>query len=208
LKAALSAGDFDYHCFLSGCDYPIKPVRAFEAYLAAHAGNEYIQCCDMNKLAPRLKKRYTGFFLFSARSTFLKNLNFGITKIQRSFYKRKPYNNSPMFYGSQWWTLTNACVKHIINLVETCPSYENYFKYTFLSDEMFFQTMVMYTPFARHVKNDNLRYVVFEGKNPHPKVRTMADKEALLQSPAYFARKFDLSADSRIVEFLKQHLNK
>jgi hypothetical protein len=28
-------------------------------------------------------------------------------------------------------------------------------------------------------------------------------KEMLLQSPAYFARKFDLSIDSNIVEFLK-----
>jgi hypothetical protein len=201
MKAA--AGDFDYYCLLSGCDYPIKPVTAFEAHLAAHPGNEYIRSRNMAGLSPRLKKRYTGFFLLENRVEILKTLNYGVTKVQRLFYERKPYNNRSMYYGSQWWTLTGACVRHIISFIATHPGCLSYFKYTLLADEMFFQTIIARSPFSDRVQDDNLRYIVFEGKKPHPKVWRLADSSALLQSPAFFARKFDLSVDSHIIDFLK-----
>jgi hypothetical protein len=203
IKAALSAGNFDYYCLLSGCDYPIKPVRAFEACLAAHAGNEYITSRNMAGLPPKFTKRYHGFFLFENRSNFLKNLNFGITKIQRIFYRRKPYQNKPVFFGSQWWTLTNECIKYLFDFCSQHPDYMNYFRHTLLSDEMFFQTLIAHSAFSDKVQNDNLRCVVFDGEKPHPHVWTMADKDTLLQSPAYFARKFDLSIDGNIIAFLK-----
>jgi hypothetical protein len=205
LHAAAAGGQFDYYCLLSGCDYPIKPVRVFESHLAAHPDNEYIQCRDMAGLSPKLKKRYTGFFLFENRSEFLKKLNYGVTKIQRLFYKRKSYNRQPMFCGSQWWTLTGECVKYIMDFVTTHPDYISYFRYTHISDEMFFHTIVAHSPFSSKVQDDNLRHIAFEENSPHPNVWTMADKETLLQSPAYFARKFDSSADRRIVDFLKNY---
>ncbi|MDR3350473.1 MAG: beta-1,6-N-acetylglucosaminyltransferase [Prevotellaceae bacterium] len=205
LQTALAAGTFDYYCLLSGCDYPIKPVQAFEAHLAAHPGNEYIQCRNIAELPPKFKKRYTGFFLFENRSAFLKRMNFGITKIQRLFYNRKPYANKSIFYGSQWWTLTGACVKHIMDFIAEHPDYTAYFKYTHVPDEMFFHTIIAGAAFSGKVQNDNLRCIVFDGEKSNPKIWTMADKETLLQSPAYFARKFDLSIDSGIVEFFKNY---
>ena len=203
LQAAIAAGQFDYFCLLSGADYPIKPVHAFELYLAAHAGNEYIRCRNIAGLPPKFKKRYTGFFLFENRSEFLKKLNYGITKIQRLFYKRKPYAGKPIFCGSQWWTLTGACVRYIMDFMAAHPDCMSYFKYTHLSDEMFFHTIIAGSPFSGRIQNDNLRHIVFEEDSSHPHVWTMADKETLLQSPAYFARKFDLSIDSDIIEHLK-----
>jgi hypothetical protein len=204
LEAALSTNNFDYYCLLSGCDYPVKPVRAFEAHLTTHAGNEYMSSQNMNKLPPKFKKRYTGFFLFENRSEFIKRLNFGITKIQRLFYKRKPYANRSMFNGAQWWALTGACVKYIMDFITAHPDYISYFKYTHIPDTSFFQTLVMHSPYVSKVQNDSLRHIVFENeKIPHPKIWTMDDKDELLQSPAYFARKFDLATDSGIVDFFK-----
>ena len=205
LQAALAAGQFDYYCLLSGCDYPIKPVHVFESYLATHAGNEYIGCRNIVEQSPKFKKRYTGFFIFENHSEFLKKLNFGITKIQRLFYKRKPYAGKPIFHGSQWWTLTGACVRHIMDFIAAHPDCMSYFKYTHIPDTLFFQTIIAHSAFAGKVQNDNLRHIVFEEDSSHPHVWTMADKETLLQSPACFARKFDLSIDGDIVEFLKNH---
>jgi hypothetical protein len=201
MKAALSTDNFDYYCLLSGCDYPIKPVRAFESYLAAHPGNEYICYRDMAELPPNFKKRYTGLFLFKN-----KKVNFGITKTLRLFYKRKPYGNKPIFFGSQWWTLTGECVKYIMDFIAKHPDILSCFKYTLLADEMFFHTIIARSPFANNVQNDNLQHIVFE-KGWHPRVWRMADKETLLQSPAYFARKFDLATDSGIVDFLRNCRN-
>jgi hypothetical protein len=205
LQAALAVRQFDYYCLLSGCDYPIKPIHTFESYLATHAGNEYIACRSIAELPPKFKKRYTGFFLFEQRSEFLRKLNFGITKIQRLFYKRKLYANKPIFFGSQWWTLTGACVNYIMDFITAHPDYIAYFKYTHISDEMFFHTIIAGSDFFDKVQNDNLRCIVFDNGKPSPKIWTMSDKETLLQSSAYFARKFDLSIDSQIVEWLKNH---
>jgi hypothetical protein len=206
LQVALSAGQFDYYCLLSGCDYPIKPVHAFESHLAAHPGDEYINCRNIAERSPKFKKRYTGLFLFENRSEFLKKLNYGITKIQRLFYKRKPYANEPIFHGSQWWTLTDACVRCVMDFITAHPDCISYFKYTLLPDEIFFQTIIAKSAFLEKVQDDNLRRIVFEENSPHPHVWTIADKEELLQSPAYFARKFDLAIDRDIVEFLRTHL--
>jgi hypothetical protein len=206
MKAASSAGDFDYHCLLSGSDYPIKPITSFEACLEANRPAEFIQCVDTVHSA-KMCRRYQGFYLFENRSELWKKVNFGFTKIQRKFYKRKRYDNQPIFCGSQWWTLTDACVKYIIRLVETNPQWARYFKYVHVPDEHLFQTIIMRSPFAENVKTDNLRCFVFEASwKSHPKTWTFADKEILLQSPAYFARKFELSKDCSIVEFLKHHL--
>ncbi|MDR1680778.1 MAG: beta-1,6-N-acetylglucosaminyltransferase, partial [Prevotellaceae bacterium] len=103
----------------------------------------------------------------------------------------------------QWWTLTNACIKYIVDFLAEHPGYVKYFKYTHIPDEMFFHTIIAHSAFSDKVQNDNLRCVVFDGEKSNPKVWTMADKDTLLQSPAYFARKFDLSIDGNIIEFLK-----
>lgn len=205
LKTTASSGKFDYYSLLSGCDYPIKPVSAFESFLERNRPAEFITC-DNAVGSSKIQRRYSGFFLFENRSNFIKKLNFAITKIQRIFFKRKPYRKEVVFYGSQWWTLTGTCVDYILDAIRQDVQRLKYFKRTHVPDEMFFQTLLMSSPFAANVENNNLRCILFEEERSNPKTWTMADKEFLLSSPAYFARKFDMSAEPQIIDFLRKHI--
>jgi hypothetical protein len=204
IKAACSTGHFDYYCLLSGCDYPIKPVADFERYLSANR-KEFITHTPIDTL-PLKRKRYTGFYFWENKNEFQKKLNYGFTKIQRVFYRRKPYKNRPLFFGAQWWTLSSEAIQYILDFLNKDPGYNRYFKYTHCPDEMFFQTIIMHSPFAGNVVCNNLRCIHFIPGNAHPKTWTMADKETLLASPAYFARKFDMAVDAQIISFLNHRL--
>jgi hypothetical protein len=92
-----------------------------------------------------------------------------------------------------------------MNFLAEHPDYINYFKYTHIPDEMFFQTLIGNSPFADRIQKNNLRYIVFNDKTLlHPKILTINDKDMLMQSSAFFARKFDLRKDAEIIECLKE----
>jgi hypothetical protein len=205
LKHAFAKGDFDYYSFHSGVDFPIKPVHAFEGFLNEHNGSEFMSMANCN-LSENRKRRFNGYYLFKNRSKFFLYLNFGVTKIQRYLYKRKPYKGKEMFYGSSWWTLTHNCVNYILNKIDNEKTILKYFKYVFAPDEMFFQTIIGNSPFADKVANNNLRYIRFQRNNPNPDILTIKDKEVLLTSSAFFARKFDIKQSKEILDDLKQTL--
>ena len=204
LKAAIGKEDFSYYSFHSGADFPIKPIREFEDFLEKHNGCEFINAnnCCLNK---KIQKRYTGFYFFKNNPRFLLYLNYGITKIQRYLYKRRPYKGKNMYYGSSWWTLTHNCVKFILEKIDQEKSILRYFKYVFASDESFFQTIIGNSPFADKITNNNLRHIEFEKNSFNPKVITTNDKEKILTSSAFFARKFDFKQSREIIDVLKQN---
>ena len=208
VKAATAIGEFDYYTVLSGVDFPIKPIQSFEAFLEQHRGSEFIEAVYDSNFAKKAQRRYSGYFVFPNYSKFFMKLNFGIAKVQRIFYKRKPYKGEKIFFGSAWWTLTHECIKYIRSRIENEPALSRYFKHTHASDEMFFHTIIGNSPFAGKITNNNLRCIVFEKGNANPKVWRMEDKEFLLSSNGYFARKFDLSIDAAIIDCLKQHARK
>lgn len=205
LKTAMNRGRFDYYSLHSGVDFPIKPIEEFEVFLEKNKGSEFIitkMCTPDHKFA----KRYSGYFVFENYSKFFLKLNFGITKLQRIFYKRKTYKGENVYFGSQWWTLTYECLQYVISRLEKEPALSRYFKHTLIPDEVLYQTIIGNSPFAEKVTHNNLRCIVFENNNPNPKVLRIEDKENLLASPAFFARKFDVTQDVAIIDFLKQHI--
>ncbi|MCL1850900.1 MAG: hypothetical protein FWF70_05810 [Bacteroidetes bacterium] len=212
IKAAMAIEEFDYYTFLSGVDFPIKPIKAFEAFLEQHRGSEFIEALALedypdDKILKKKQRRYSGYFIFPNYPKFFLKLNFGIAKIQRIFYKRKPYKGEKIFHGLTFCTLTHACLQYIIDRIESEPALSRYFKFTFAPDEMFFHTIIGNSPFAEKIIHNNLHCIVFEEGKSNPKVWRMEDKEILLSSQDYFARKFDLSIDAAIIDLLKQHIS-
>ncbi len=207
MKTASDTGKFDYYSFHSGVDFPIKPILEYEAFLEKNKGGEFItlsDCC----LNRQMQKRYAGYYLFKNRSKFFLYLNYGTTKLQRYFYKRKPYKGEKMFFGSTWWTLTHDCIKYILKSVDEGKAILKYFKFVFITDEMFFHTIIGNSIFAGNVRNNNLRYIVFAPNHSNPNVITLKDKEQLVTSPHFFARKFEIQKSREIIDVLKKQIEK
>jgi hypothetical protein len=87
------------------------------------------------------------------------------------------------------------------------PALVRFFKYVDVPDEIFFQTVLLNSPYRDIIVNDNLRHI--DWKDPtagSPAVLTRSDFPALAESPKLFARKFDVRVDAGILDMIDERL--
>lgn len=194
---------FDHINLISGQDYPLKPPAEMERYLAAHPKRQFINFFALHANNPwtqhggayQALQRVEGVHLaFRSRWLHLP-------------LKRKLPNGWRPYGGLQWWTLTGPCVQWLMQRLKEQPAIRRFFRHTFIPDELFFQTLVMNSPFAEQAVNDNLRYVDFSRANPTPPaVLLEADFGELLQVDKLFARKLDPRRSHHLMALIDRHL--
>jgi hypothetical protein len=70
---------------------------------------------------------------------------------------------------------------------------------------MFFQTILMNSPLAPHVRADvefGVHFINWSGHRSHPATLTQRDVGRLRASPHLFARKFDMTIDASVLDEL------
>jgi hypothetical protein len=99
-----------------------------------------------------------------------------------------------LYVGSAWWSLTFDCIQHIAQYVTENPEVYKRFKFTQLPDELFFQTIIMNSPFAKNVQNNNLRHLKFfpEGSSYAAEIDE-SDLPFLDAESVLIARKFSIN---------------
>jgi uncharacterized protein (DUF952 family) len=116
--------------------------------------------------------------------------------------KRKFLKDIKPFAGWQWWTITKECGEYIIDYVDKNESYCDFYKYTLLPDEGFFQTIILNSYLKHRVVNDNLRYTEGKSGEMHPHILTKKCFNKIINSNKLFARKFDINVDKEIIEMI------
>lgn len=208
VQDALSSGiEFDYFILMSGQCFPIKSTRYIRNFIKKHQGRSFIEFFPLPDA--RLKhggmdKFYYPVFFdqlgFVQKNNFtIKNKTFEPKKIvfkclaallRKTGYKREmPKGLTPCF-GSQWWVLHQSAVRYVIEYIGRNPEICNFFKYTWAPDELFFQTILYNSPVAGDIEPKPLWYIDWSANGP-PKTLSADDIDAILQSEALFARKFD-----------------
>lgn len=91
-----------------------------------------------------------------------------------------------------------------MNLWRNDHNYNQRFRYTGAPDELFFQTALANS--ALPIVNKNLRYIHWTLGDHSPKTLTVKDYDAITQSDAFFARKFDANQDSAILNQIDELL--
>lgn len=196
--------EFDYAILLSGQDYLIKTNTYLESFLEKHHKQEFMEYCSLH--SPENKWYNQGGYYQSLKRIEWWHFHFRskhlcVKKKRRFLPEIEPYG------GSQWWCLSKDCLKYIKDFIEQNPTFVNYFKYTFIPDELFFQTIVLNSPFKDHVINDDLRYVDWDNPNPNaPATLLKKDFETLTFSSKLFARKFDMTRDVEILDLIDQQI--
>lgn len=199
-----SRAEFEYVFLLSGQDYPIKKLSYIHTLLESNAGKQFIDWFPLDQ--PNKWTNQGGAFQSMRR---LEHWHFPI----RSRWihlpsKRKLPNHFLPYGGSQWWALSRDCVEWIVEFILESPRFVNFFRYAFIPDELFFQTLILNSPFQKDVINDDLRYVDFSRANPTPPAVLLKDDFNLLlnHTDALFARKFDVHRDSEILDLIDQEI--
>ena len=112
-----------------------------------------------------------------------------------------PFN---VYRGSEWFCIPGYIAEHILAFIEKNEWYYEAFKNALASDEYFFQTIIMNSPFAKDNVCNNLTHIRFgqthRDKN-HPVILTMNDVTEIESSGKFFARKFDEDVDSTVIDY-------
>ena len=215
--------EFDYVMFLSGQDYLIKTNAYIKRFLQINQGKEFIEYFSL----PYSQWKKGGFPRIEYWHIFWNDQYFCINDkyycipengefkstivsslysflISRLVKKRKLPEGFAIYGGSQFWCLTGECIKWINIFVKQNPKFVKRFNYTYCADEIFFQTLILNSPFKDKVVNDSLKYIDWgdEINAYHPLILEKKDFEKIRQSEKLFARKFDQSKDSDILDMI------
>lgn len=214
LKAMRAAKDsqINFHTItlLSGQDYPIKSndyINKFFQHSEQRIFMEHFKIPNYEKWQPRggmyrLDKYFFGLKphqLFSSRAVNL------VSRYVPFLRRNQPKNLQP-YAGSQWWTIDSYALDYILHFVDQNPGYSKYHRSTFAPDEVFFQTILLNATDERITKsivNDNKRFARWQTENiSHPEFLNAGAFDNIINSPALFARKFDLEQNPEIFELI------
>jgi hypothetical protein len=204
VRCALRCNDaFEFALLLSGQDYPLKPLKFLQSFLADRADKQFIESFRLDK--PNRWTAMSGAYQSMNKVLWL-SLAIRSRRIHIPFKRRFPPGLEP-HGGSQWWCLSRECLVYIDAFLEKNQSVIRYFRHVFIPDESFFQTIVSSARFARNVENDDLHFIDWDRPNPaYPRTFEYTDLEMLRDSGKFFARKFDMARDERILDLIDENL--
>lgn len=201
LKAASSSSEnYEYYHFLSGLDYPLQSPQLFLGYLQKHVGYEFVGNRPLEESQQNILRvtKYHFNNVINPVGTILERFANNILpprKFPYPFEIRK---------GPQWMTLSHEAVVYLLGFIRSNPKYSGYFHYVLAPDEFFFQTILYNSPFREQMKNQIFHYIDWSEQKKCPKTLTINDKERLLASSFFFARKFDAEKKSAILDILDE----
>jgi hypothetical protein len=220
--------NFDWIINLSGQDYPTQPLQKFERLLRKTQYDGFLEWFDV--LSPdshwkmregrdryfyrywRSKKALSNWqikllrplqLLANHTQPFIRvNLYYGLmVGLHNSIH---PFRQNFCCYGGSYFkTLSRKCAEYLYK--DFCENTQlvNYYRDTRQPDESYMQTVLINSNLFNFCA-DNLMYVDFSAQtyDGHPRKLTSEDFPKLQDCNYYFARKFDLSLDSTILDEL------
>lgn len=216
------AKSYSHTILLSGQDYPIKPIHKLESFLENHLDKSFIEYQPL----PVVKLKYEGWDRFQKWHFYWRNhkityplydKTYGILDkvialiIGLFFSKKRTFNPAfTLFYGSQWWMLNQNAVEYIQQFLKENRWFVKFFKYVWISDEHFFQTILLNhskKEFKENILNKNYRYIDWSKPGVRlPVDLTMEDFEKIQNSDCFFARKFDIQMNVDIMNVIDKEI--
>lgn len=186
---------YDYYHLLSGVCMPIKSQKYIHDFFEGHNGFEFIGLVPNSDVEMRLM--YYHFFISRESSEDFwslakRSIHIRLLMIQKKLHiKRSNKEWNILAKGANWCSLTHTAVQYILSKERTI---RKRFIHTLACDEVYKQTLLMNSPFANHIFNENDEYGscmrLIDWTRGKPYVWTMDDWRELMDSDKLFARKF------------------
>lgn len=216
-QQALQNPDNKYFHLITGHDFPVKSSSYFVDFFDKNSNTEFLSYFDFpnpnsgwpgNNGLDRIE--YYNFYDFWNAKNHKDNqkITFWIRFQKRFGFKRKISSKMPkLFGGSTYWSLSRDCVNYVIQFTQENKFVLHRFKYTLCAEEFYFQTIIMNSPFAKNVVNDNVRHIDWVARNGNnPAILDQTDFEKLQGTNAVFARKFDYPQSVVLLNNIKSTL--
>jgi hypothetical protein len=183
---------FDYAILLTGQDYPIRSTEAIERFLADAGDRSYISYWSL----PHAPWRGGGVDRIARwHLVWRRRLHLALPAHRRIPGRLTPWGGSP------YWCFARDVADYVHDFVHGDSGFVSFFEHVWIPDELFFQTILVNSPFRDQLVNDNLRYIDWT-RLPAPAILRADDFDDIVRSNALFARKFDATVDSSILDML------
>ena len=221
--AELAEGpDPDWVAVVSGQDYPLRPLPDFERHLAESPHDALLGDLwqlDLSEEPPPperefyLRYRYRHYApprpaaavlaRVLGRWAYLRELpaGHGLRLGVRPW--RHPFGPTLRCHVcSDWLTLERRAVRAVLEFARRRTRVMDHYRRTIIPSESLFATALANDP-ALSIGPAS-RFLGFEEGSPHPRTFGTADVDELLASGMHFARKFDATSDSRVLDLLDE----
>lgn len=213
IKYANKYKNFDRYVLLQGLDYPIKSNEYIYKYFKENANVEFIRGCNITESKDKYFYSRCRYYLFYENINRFKKifnkLNYLLDlKLKSGYiYDDKKYT---VYWGSAQWALTKECIEYIIKFYDKNKKFNEYFKYTFPVDELYFTSIVFNSHFnkmtIKHGDEKEKRGLV-NWRNIHYfeypkeiKVFSEKDYEKLINCKELFCRKVNTSISKALLD--------
>ena len=210
LLEAAAEGHYRYYHLISGMDLPLKTQDEIHAFFREHDGTEYMyfdeEACHSGSFHDRVQYYYFfGNLGFNTRKKIghgLRLIDRILVKVQKALHIcRKPVFS--LYKGGQWFSITDDLVQYVLSRKDDI---RKQFQYTFLTDEVFLQSVAVSSPMRNRIVNDDLRAIDWERGMPY--TFRKEDVPMLLASEKLWGRKFDQRVDAEAIEMIAAYFRK
>lgn len=198
---------YEYINLLSGQDYPLKSNEYIYEFLKINEGNDFIPFEELghSQWWEHAKTRYEKYHFtdvkVKGRYQVQKMINYILPK--RSFpIPLKMYGSS----NASWWTLTVDTLKYILNYLDNNEKLTSFMRYTWGADEFLYPTLLMNSEMKQKMVNDNFRFIQWTSEMANPDILSINEFDRIVRSGCLFARKFDYSIDSDVLDAIDDHI--
>lgn len=200
---------------ITGHDYPIVSLDKFSDFFNTNQNNDFMEYFTLPYSAwpedgmDRLS-RYNIYDLIDGRTGLNERLIKGFSKLQKKIgFKRGFSSGFPSLYGgSTYWSLRRESLEYVFQYMTEYPKFLKRFRYSFCSEEIFFQTILLNSLFKDRIINNNLRFIIWEERNGNfPANLDINDYNSLRQSDALFARKFEYPISEQLLKKIKEDIS-
>jgi hypothetical protein len=223
-----TGADFEWLVYLSGQDYPARPVAEFEEVLTAGNIDGWLPAWDIFAStgpwgrSKRGHRRYYFQYREPPRWTHAvwRAIRRPVNNVQSLLHIHTTYGVrvglravSPPFAaafrcyaGPHRHALSRTCVSYLRDTLRARPELLAYYHRTMVPEESLVQTVLLNHGRFR-LKTTAMHYADTEGRRDGgARVLTEADLPGIVASRCFFARKFDASQDPRILDLLDARL--
>jgi hypothetical protein len=194
--------EFDKVLFMSAQDFPLLSNARLKDVLAALRGRELIDTVPFGMGPGHWAAAYRYQFFYPGHGGPLLRLACGVANrvMRATGLRRRMPGGLKAYGGGSWWSMSRECARAILERVRREPGLLRFFRSVACPDEMFFQTLVMDSPFGERVLGKNFRYVQWpENGARNPEVLGEGDLVRIVQSGAHFCRKIDSRTSAALV---------
>lgn len=236
LQQIVSDNRRGYTILMSGQDYPLKSNQIIQDFFSQNYGVNFISMfslptknwaderdglnrveyyklnisdrrADIRILPPLLDSRLAKLYFASQSENILSVLD---KYLEMLMHPRPTLNYITQFYGgSQWWAFPIETIWFILEFIDKHPDYTDFFRFSFVPDELFFHTIIGNLPELSTRVKETVTYVDWVSNGPfRPAVFDSSFYDQLIERNELFARKFEADSNSIIFDQLDRYIDK